>query len=105
MLKKLELEEIRSYCQCPAKYHMGDLLGVGLAAFFGLDGLRRIGQPLQFIGFEPTERIADDHAPARIGGHIGAASMESGSQEQQGRARLNGRDDRGIGARPRRSGL
>ena len=45
MLKKLELEEIRSYCQCPAKYHMGDLLGVGLAAFFGLDGLRRIGQP------------------------------------------------------------
>jgi len=45
MLKQLEIEEIRSFCQCPAKYHMGDLLGVGLAAFFAFDGLRRIGQP------------------------------------------------------------
>ena len=45
MLKKLELEEIRSYCQCPARYHMGDLLGVGLATFYGLDGLRRLRTP------------------------------------------------------------
>ena len=45
MLKQLELEEIRSYCACPARYHLGDLLGVSLAAFFGLDGLRRINKP------------------------------------------------------------
>ena len=45
MLKELELEEIRSFCQCPARYQIGDLLGVGLASFFAFDGLRRISEP------------------------------------------------------------
>ena len=45
MLNQLELEELRAFCQCPARRHLSDLLAVGLAGFFGFDALRRVGKP------------------------------------------------------------
>lgn len=45
MLKKLELEEMRAVCDCPAKFQTLDLLGTGLAAFFALNGLRQFQHP------------------------------------------------------------
>tara|TARA_Y100000296_G_C5106684_1_gene222933 strand:- start:477 stop:725 length:249 start_codon:yes stop_codon:yes gene_type:complete len=45
MLQILELEEIRANCNCPARFHLGDFLGVGLATFFTVDALRRWHRP------------------------------------------------------------
>lgn len=45
LLHDLELEEIRANCNCPARFHLGDFLGVGFASFFAIDGLRRWNEP------------------------------------------------------------
>jgi len=45
MLTRLELDEMRAWCDCPAKFQVMDMFGTGLAVFFGLNGLRQWREP------------------------------------------------------------
>ena len=45
MLTQLQLDEMRAWCDCPAKFQVMDMFGTGLAVFFGLNGLRQWREP------------------------------------------------------------
>lgn len=42
VLSQVELEEIRSVCNCPKKFQLLDFMGVSFGAFFLTDGLKRL---------------------------------------------------------------
>jgi len=45
MLKQLELDEMRAWCDCPAQFQIMDFLGTALAAFFAINGIRQFNEP------------------------------------------------------------
>ena len=40
-VQRLQTEELRAFCECPAKFQVLDFTGSALGTYFALDGLRR----------------------------------------------------------------